>query len=249
MYEGNIAKIIKIKTNERRVVFEKSIFNQELEKIEKEIKNYSNAIKDLDAIYSKPKYKIEQKFLFCYFNFTKALLLYIKKIIGETPYVLSNEIRAIYSHLVDFGTADWHDQPNIEKAYGHLRRLALDTMKIICDEYDKFFLRYIHKYSKFNLKKVCSDFLRQFEIYHTEARKLYAIAQDTERLGTNSGGAEYQAYYDAVCKFIDLRQFVSKYHKGVKKKQCRSNIGMLASIILTIIFPIATSILCCIFKV
>lgn len=152
-----------------------------------------------------------------YQKYIVDLLKYFRDEIDELPYVIVNEIRAMFGHLAKHSLES--DLGNIElsKAYGHFRRLNLDIFKMLCDEFDKSFASFLKKAHKYNFKKISEDFLLNYSDLYISAREAYLKAQFSESVGSNNNANVYQAYFAAFSLYVKLNEYHYKNIKQIKK--------------------------------
>lgn len=215
----------------------KSLISKKVAKAENNLLRY-----DFNRINVHPD---TEKELFSYYKDIYIYLYnYYEALIGDVSFVLSNEIRAFYGHIIEYRVAEQNDERdiiNLNKAYGHFRRLNLDTFKLLCDEYDKFFIQYLNSRSKYNYNDVKYNFLKNYSIMYLEARKKYLEAQNSERLGSNSPNNVYKLYFEALKKYSKLRECYSEYHKRIDRKRRWIIVGK--------VFSLCTSLACSIASV
>lgn len=169
-------------------------------------------------------------------------LEYYVSVMGEPSFEITNEIRAMFGHITDYRlSANDVLKKNLEKAYGHLRRVSLDISKILCDEYDKIFSSIIKKLYKYDYRKCSDNFLRRYLELYFEARECYLHAQNEEKLGSNNNTA-YYAYFNALQKYIDLKNHYLKYKKTIEKQRRKAIIGKSVSVVVSILLLVVNII-------
>lgn len=177
-----------------------------------------------------------------YRAYTQVLLDCVLEEIKTLPYVLTNEIRAMVGHLSEHNTKTDLSNYELQKAYGHFRRLNLDAMKILCDELDKGFSDFIFKSHKYPYYKVEEGFMASYAKKYFEARQLFLDAQFSEGVGSNYMANVYETYFDAVKKYIELQRYYLGNLKEIKKirrktvmKRTLALVWSLANIVVSII--------------
>ena len=152
-----------------------------------------------------------------YRAYTQILLDCVFEEIETLPYVLTNEIRAMVGHLSEHNTRIDLSNYELQKAYGHFRRLNLDAMKILCDEFDKGFSNFISKSHKYPYYKVEEGFMASYAKCYFEARQLFLEAQFSEGVGSNYKANVYETYFNAVKKYIELQKYYLDNLKEIRK--------------------------------
>ena len=152
-----------------------------------------------------------------YRSYTQVLLDCVFEEIKTLPYVLTNEIRAMVGHLSEHNTKTDLSNYELQKAYGHFRRLNLDAMKILCDELDKGFSDFIFKSHKYPYYKIEEGFLASYAKCYFESRKLFLEAQYSEGVGSNYKANVYEKYFNAVKKYIELQRYHCDNLNEIKK--------------------------------
>lgn len=152
-----------------------------------------------------------------YRSYTRVLLDCVFEEIKTLPYVLTNEIRAMVGHLSEHNIKIDLSNYELQKAYGHFRRLNLDAMKILCDELDKGFSDFISKSHKYPYYKVEEGFMASYVKCYFEARKLFLEAQFSEGVGSNYKVNVYETYFKAVKKYIELQKYYLDNFNEIKK--------------------------------
>ena len=157
-----------------------------------------------------------------YRAYTRVLLDCVFEEIQTLPYVLANEIRAMIGHLSEHNTKIDLGNYELQKAYGHFRRLNLDAMKILCDELDKGFSDFISKSYKYPYYKVEEGFMASYAKCYFEARQLFLKAQFSEGVGSNYKANVYETYFKAVKKYIELQKYYLDNLSEIKKIRRRT---------------------------
>ena len=152
-----------------------------------------------------------------YRKYTVDLLKFFREEIDDLPYVINNEIRAMFGHLAKHSLKFDLGNTELIKAYGHFRRLNLDIFKILCDEFDKSFNHFLRKAHKYNYKKISKDFLLKYSNMYICARDAYLKAQFSESVGSNNDANVYQAYFEAFCLYVKLITFHYENKKQINK--------------------------------
>ena len=181
------------------------------------------------------KKPLTEKQLYRYYQNNATLFLrYYHKVMGEPSFELSNEIRAMLGHLADYRLKEEPLKTNLEKAYGHFRRLNIDAFKILCDEYDKFFSNELSKFYKYDFSEEAASFLEKYLEFYFKAREQYLEAQNAEDVGSNNTNNVYKYYFDALRAYIELKNYYLKKRKAVIAKKRKSIIFKAISIVASI---------------
>lgn len=190
-----------------------------------------------DEINQKP---FTEKQLYQYYQKNATLFLrYYRKVMGEPSFELSNEIRAMLGHLADYRLKEESLKTNLEKAYGHFRRLNIDAFKILCDEYDKFFSKELSRFYKYDFSEDTASFLEKYLKFYFKAREQYLEAQNAEDVGSNNTNNVYKYYFDALRAYIELKDYYLKERQTVIVRKRKiiifKAISIVASIALSIL--------------
>ena len=71
-----------------------------------------------------------------YYSYVDKLYVWLKNAYKDDLCVLCNEMRAIIGHLAEYNESTESTCHNLSKAYGHIRRLSIDTLKVACNGFD-----------------------------------------------------------------------------------------------------------------
>lgn len=171
----------------------------------------------------------EKELLNIYYFYTDILFQYVRNYTERLVNPITNEIRALFGHLAEYRISDQRSTKiDLEKAYGHLRRINLDLMKILCDEFDRSFSKIQKSQSHYDLRNMEKDYSLTFGEKYFKAKKLYIYAQQQERLGCDSHTHNvYDLYYQAAKEYIELKRYYQKYKNDIiwiKTKTTISNV-------------------------
>lgn len=171
----------------------------------------------------------EKDLLNIYYSYTDILFQYVRNHTEKFVSPITNEIRALLGHLAEYRiSAQRSTKIDLEKAYGHLRRINLDLMKVLCDEFDRTFSKIQKSQSRYDLRNMKSDYTLTFGKKYFNAKNLYIYAQEQERLGCDSHTHNiYDLYYQAAKGYIELKRYYQKYRKDficIKTKTIVSNV-------------------------
>ena len=146
------------------------------------------------------------------------LYQYVTARIDRNAVPLNNEIRAMFGHIAEYRTIDESMvKTNLSKAYGHFRRLNIDSFKLICDEFDKSLYQTLIKEYKYDYRNVIKGYLKEFGEMYICARNLYLEAQKMERVGCDSGVHNViELYHNAAKKYLELKKYYVKHKDQIK---------------------------------
>ena len=99
--------------------------------LEEYILNYFDA----DKINQKPE--TVSDLLRYYKDTTDYLYQYLRCVSDKELIFASNELRAALGHIAEYRINNDGTKNDLEKAYGHFRRMTLDILKVICDVFDE----------------------------------------------------------------------------------------------------------------
>ena len=85
--------------------------------------------------------------IYRYYGFIDRMYVWLKNAYESDLQSLENEMRAILGHMSEYSL----DESNLQKAYGHIRRLSTDTLKILCNGLDLEFEEWILKHASFGV--------------------------------------------------------------------------------------------------
>lgn len=208
----------------------------------KKIENLKNAVDCYDSskLESAPKTDRE---LFDYFlSNTDKVYNGLRNLLNRSGLVVDNEIRAMLGHILDIDINNSNDI-NLEKAYGHFRRLNIDIFKIICDEFDKFYNDWLNKHYKYDFRNVKGNFLKEFAVIYYHAKKYYTIAQLNERTGSDRmHHSVLSDYSKAAGEYIKMVYFYLQYRNEIERVKHCTDIKRICSYIFDA-FCVITSLL------
>lgn len=186
--------------------------------------------------------KSDVQLLNYYAKCTDDLYKYLQLVVDYNLFVISNEIRAILGHMAEFILNNGvPNKKNLEKAYGHFRRLNLDAMKILCDKYDSFFSKMLKKQYGYDYRKVAPQYLYDFSTQYYLARDSYMQAQKQEKSGIDSEHHNIlKFYYDAAVKYIKLKNIYMENKAEINKVRVKSKLKKVVSIIVFLLALITT---------
>lgn len=197
---------------------------------------------DADAINQKPQ--TEKELYQYYAQYTDILVQYLRLKVTSILRPLTNEVRALFGHLTDQNTEEQIDHRELEKAYGHFRRLTLDSFKILCDEYDNFLSQKMASQYRYNFNSVNVNYLKDYSSMYISAKEAYIIAQQAEKTGSDSTGEEnvIKLYHTACKKYIELKRHYCNNKKKINRVR-RWEKGLLIATVASFVFSTTISIL------
>ena len=156
----------------------------------------------------------------------------VRKLFNDNIACVENEIRAFFGHISDYVISQYDSRKNLEKAYGHFRRINLDIFKIICNELDKAIIGWLVDHYQYDYREANSSFLSTFAQEYFEAKKLYTAAQIKERVGSNSDVQNIlKIYCEAAHGYVSVLVY---YHENknviekAKNLECLKKVGAAA---------------------
>lgn len=178
-----------------------------------------------------------------YYSYVDKLYVWLKNAYDDNLCVLCNEMRAITGHLAEYNENTEGKCHNLAKAYGHSRRLSIDTLKIACNGFDLEFDKWIRKHSCYDCRNIDAEYLPKYiELYYIAHNK-YLEAQKAENLGSDRGNNIIQKYYDVAVAYCDLYELhVKKERYDIEKNSRRLRNRKLGWIIGTSVIAILSCI-------
>lgn len=144
------------------------------------------------------------KDIYTNYTYVDALYVWLKDAYNDDMCVLCNEMRAVLGHLAEYDEEDDDKKRNLTKAYGHLRRLGIDSLKILCNGLDEIFEKWIFKYSKYDYSNIDNEYLPKYIKKYYIAHNEYLQVQKAEKLGSDRENAIIVKYHEAAKKYLDL---------------------------------------------
>ncbi len=201
-------------------------------------------LKRFDSAKINKKPKTEQELYQYYAENSDIMVQYLRLTVKNELRPLVNEIRAFFGHLTEQNTEKKIDKRELEKAYGHFRRLTLDSFKILCDEFDGVLIKIMMKQYHYNFNSVNVKYLKEFSDLYIQAKQAYVKAQQAERTGSDSTSSEniIQLYHIACKKYIELKRLYFKNKKAVDRTRMKIKILASATVV-SFVFSTVVSIL------
>lgn len=171
---------------------------------------------DAEVLNTSPE--TEKELLSMYQKYSDVLYQYLRLIIDNFIHTLNNEIRAMFGHLAEYriSNSSW-DKRELDKAYGHFRRLNLDALKILCNEFDRSLSVKLKKQYSYDYRDICVNYLEEFSQKYFSAKRLYIKAQQEERVGSDSRVHNIiELYYNAAKEYILLKQYYEEKKKSIQ---------------------------------
>ncbi len=189
-------------------------------------------LKDFDSELLNTKPFTEKELYLYYAMYSDIVVQYLRLAVRNELRPLTNEVRAVLGHLTEKNTDTHVDQRELEKAYGHIRRLTLDAFKILCDEYDDFFVKTMMKQYHYNFNSVDVRYLQNYSSLYIQANKAYTLAQQAEKTGSDSTGTEniIQLYHIAAKNYIELKQHYVKNKRKINRVRLKTQILIGATV-------------------
>ena len=189
-------------------------------------------LEDFDSKLLNEKPFTEKDLYLYYALYSDIIVQYLRLTVSNELRPLANEVRAVLGHLTEQNTDSHVDQRELEKAYGHMRRLTLDAFKILCDEYDGFFVKTMMKQYHYNFNSVNVGYLQKYSTLYIEANRAYTTAQQFEKTGSDSTSKDniIRLYHIAAKKYIELKQLYFKNKKEINKVRLKTKILIGATV-------------------
>ena len=181
-------------------------------KQKEKFKNFENALSEYnpDMLEITPKTPNE---IYQYYICVDGMYVWLKNAYNDNLCVLCNEMRAILGHLSEYNLENEHKKNNLCKAYGHLRRLSIDTLKTLCNAFDKAFGLWINKHACYDYRNIDGEFFPKYVELYNGAHNAYLEAQKVENLGSDRDNdiikkyhAVAQLYYRLYMHHMDDRR-------------------------------------------
>ena len=149
-------------------------------------------------------------------------------------------MRAILGHLSEYNPEEDKVKNNLGKAYGHFRRLSIDTLKILCNGFDKEYDKWIGKHALYDYRGIDNEYFPKYVSLYNKAHAEYIRVQKLENLGSDRDNGiikEYRSvaenYYILYQHHMDDRRI--KIEKITKKFIINKIIWFLAAIFMVIL--------------
>lgn len=191
---------------------------------------------DADKLEIKPNNPHE---IYQYYILVDGMYIWLKNAYEDNLCVLCNEMRAILGHLSEYSSENEKEKENLEKAYGHLRRLSIDILKTLCDAFDKIFDGWINKHARYDYKNIDADYFPQYVTLYNKAHCDYLDAQKSENMGSDRGNKIICKYYEAAKSYSKLYEHhMDDRRIGIEKITRRLMVNNVIWISCTIILSI-----------
>ena len=142
--------------------------------------------------------------IYSYYNEADKLYVWLKNAYDTNLPSVENEIRAILGHMSEYE----YDQDNLQKAYGHIRRMCIDILKILCNGFDREFEEWIMIHAPFDYNDQDNLYIPEYVKMYTIAHQKYLDTQQKENLGSNRNNHIVERYYEVAVLYGALY----KYH-------------------------------------
>lgn len=183
-------------------------------------------LNDFDAQLLEIKPQTEEELLRYYAQNTDVLYQYLRAIVDKQIFLISNEIRAVLGHIADYRIKINCTKNDLEKAYGHFRRMNLDAFKILCDMFEAALSRRLRKDYKHDFRNVTPNYLKEYSRQYFKARDLYLNAQKQERAGSDSEIHNIiELYYSAAKEYIILKQYYLENKDKIARSKFKKRIA------------------------
>lgn len=142
--------------------------------------------------------------IYQYYTCVDQMYIWLKNAYEDDLCVLCNEMRAILGHLSEYNIEDEETKNNLGKAYGHFRRLSIDTLKILCNGFDKTFDEWIRKHAYYDYRGIDAEYFPQYVKLYNMAHNAYIDVQKSENLGSDKNNNIIEKYYTVAKLYYDL---------------------------------------------
>lgn len=175
------------------------------------------------------------KELLRYFEcYSDPVISIARKINNDNVFTLGNEVRAMLGHIADY-YSDSNNKKNLRDAYGHFRRINIDSFKILCNMLDKQLLKYMDSHIHYDFRGVNTEFLKKYSTQYFSAKQMYLDAQLKERTGSDiSGDNIILKYYNATKAYSELVEYLEKNKTGIDKTVIKSIFGVGAKLFISV---------------
>lgn len=178
-----------------------------------ELENYIIAEFNADLINQRPATVAD--LLKYYSENTYYIYQYLKLVTDKQLDFASNELRAMLGHIAEYRINHDGTKNDLEKSYGHFRRMTLDILKVICDVFDESLLSNLKKLYKTDFRNINKDYLKEYSEQYFKAKNYYVQAQSDERTGADSNKHNIiSKYYLAAVSYIRLKQYKDRNKKA-----------------------------------
>jgi len=168
--------------------------------------NYNRFMSALNS-YMPEKLEVEPTAphkIYEYYSCVDGLYIWLKNAYNDDICVLCNEIRAVMGHLSEYDKSTEDSKKNLGKAYGHFRRLSIDTLKILCNGFDQEFDEWISKHAHYDYRNIDKDYFPEYITLYYKAHKAYIDAQKLENLGSDKDNNIIKKYHDVAVLYGEL---------------------------------------------
>lgn len=217
--------------NKRKMLLKGKLLQKKFDMFQKALDNYQPDILEIP-----PKMPNE---IYCYYAHIDNMYVWLKNAYNDDLCVLCNEIRSILGHLSEYDLRDEKDKDNLQKAYGHFRRLSIDTLKILCNGLHEFFDRWIRKHAYYDYSNVDSEYFQKYVILYNKAHKAYIDVQKVENLGSDRNNRIIKKYHEAACQYGALYAYHDNDRRiRIEKTTARFRINKMIWVICTFLLVV-----------
>lgn len=174
--------------------------------------------------------------IYGYYSTIDKLYVWLKNAYHSDLQSVENEMRATLGHMSEYEL----DHDNLSKAYGHIRRMSIDVLKILCNGFDQEFEEWIITHAAFDYNKHDNLYMPKYVELYNVAHQKYLYAQQKENLGSNKNNNIIEVYYDAANAYKELYEYHindrrKKIHKHYRKMVWQRRLWICATVIVTAI--------------
>ena len=149
--------------------------------------------------------------IYIYYTKIDKLYVWLKNAYNANLQSVENEMRATLGHMSEYE----QDRDNLQKAYGHIRRMGIDVLKILCNGFEQEFEEWIITHAAFDYNSHDNLYMPQYVKMYNEAHNQYLYAQQKENLGSNRNNNIIGEYYKAA----ELYGVLYQYHLNGRREK------------------------------
>lgn len=170
--------------------------------------------------------------IYDYYSKIDKLYVWLKNAYGTNLQSVENEMRATLGHMSEYES----DHDNLQKAYGHIRRMAIDLLKILCNGFDQEFEEWIITHAAFDYNNQDNLYMPEYIKMYNDAHREYLSVQQKENLGSNKGNHIINKYYEAATLYGKLYNYHInerrvKIHRAYQHMVWRRRLWIFATVI------------------
>lgn len=174
--------------------------------------------------------------IYYYYSKIDKLYVWLKNAYNSDLQSVENEMRAALGHMSEYES----DHGNLQKAYGHIRRIGIDVLKILCNGFDQEFEEWINTHAAFEYSSHDNLYMPQYVKMYNEAHQKYLYAQQKENLGSNKNNRIIEKYYEAAESYGMLYEYhLNERRLKIHNRYCKNlwlqRLWVMSTLVLTTI--------------